>query len=485
MAPLRILLLSSEVAPFAKTGGLADVAAALTRYLARAGHEAKLCMPLYQSVQQSGFEFQPHPRLQGLRLAFGQRQYVFSVQTAKLPHSEVEVLFLHCPELFGRAGIYTWDRDEHVRFGLFSRAALEICQWLQWGPDVIHCNDWHSALTPLYLKTGYAWDRLFEHTHSVLTIHNIGYQGVFPAATVDELGFGAHRQLLHQGDLSQGKLNFLKTGAIYADALTTVSETYAREIQTADFGMGLQDLLRARSDSVIGIVNGVDYGEWDPATDTRIPQHFSRGDLSGKRACKQQLLARLGLTPTVQAPLFGIVSRLTAQKGFELLPEVLQRLLRQDLRLAVLGSGEERYESYFHWLHGAHPGKVAFRAGYDDELAHQIEAGSDLFLMPSLYEPCGLNQMYSLRYGTVPIVRRTGGLADTVEPFDPATGRGTGFLFDEFSQAALQDAIQLALRCFADRPRWQRLVQNGMARDFSWERQGRHYVDLYRRLSTR
>jgi starch synthase len=485
MTPLRILIVASEAAPFAKTGGLADVASALTRALAAAGHDVKLLMPAYARVVRGKWRLQQHPKLQGMRLHFAGRDYSFSIATTPLPQSKAEVYLVQSNEFFGRDGIYTWDRDEHLRFGMLSRAALEICQWLSWAPDVLHCNDWHTALAPLYLKAGYSWDKLFARTKSVLTIHNIGYQGVFPADTLHELGFSDHAQLLHQDDLRAGKLNFLKTGVIYADALTTVSETYAREIQTQDYGMGLQDLLRARSDSIVGIVNGVDYAEWDPATDLRIPQRYSPKDLGGKRLCREQLLARLKLAPTKQAPVFGIVSRLTAQKGFELLPEVLPALLKSDVRLCVLGSGEERYEQYFHWLHGAYPGKVGFWAGYDEELAHWIEAGSDFFLMPSLYEPCGLNQMYSLRYGTVPIVRKTGGLADTVEPFDPATKRGTGFWFEEFSARALEGALRRALECYQDPDAWRALQQNGMARDFSWERQVKRYLELYGRLGAR
>jgi starch synthase len=482
---MRILLVSAEVSPFAKTGGLADVAAALARYLAGHGHDVKVLMPFYGPVQRGRFDFRPHARLSGMKLRFGAREYAYSVVTTRLPKSAAEVLFLSSPELFGREGIYTWDRDEHVRFGFLARAALELCQWLQWAPDVLHCNDWHTGLVPLYLKAAYAWDRLFERTRSVLTIHNIGYQGVFAADALHELGLGAHAHLLHQGDLSEGKLNFLKTGVIYADALTTVSETYAREIQTQDLGMGLQDLLRARADSIVGIVNGVDYSEWDPAHDIKIPQRYSPQDLGGKRICRAQLLARMKLAPSPTAPVLGIVSRLTAQKGFELLPEVLPGLLREDVRLCVLGSGEERYEKYFHWLHGANPGQVSFWAGYDDELAHWIEAGADLFVMPSLYEPCGLNQMYSLRYGTVPVVRKTGGLADTVEPFDRATRRGTGFLFEEFAPRALDDALRRGLECHRDPDAWGALQQNGMAKDFSWERQGMRYVELYGRLGAR
>jgi starch synthase len=485
--PLRILIVAAEVAPFAKSGGLADVAASLTRYLVRQGHDVKLLMPFYGSVQRGRWDFRPHAKLSGMRLGFGSRDVSYSVVTTKLPKSAADVLFLHANELYGREGIYTWDRDEHVRFGFLARAALEICQWLQWSPDVVHCNDWHTALAPLYLKSAYTWDRLFERTRTVLTIHNIGYQGVFAADTLHELGFGQHAHLLHQGDLSEGKLNFLKTGVIYADALTTVSETYAREIQTRDFGMGLAELLRSRADAVVGIVNGIDYDEWDPSHDIKIPQRYSRDDLGGKRVCRERLLARMRLAPSSNggAPVFGIVSRLTAQKGFELLPEVLPGLLRSDVRLCVLGSGEERYEQYFHWLHGAHPGKVSFWAGYDDELSHWIEAGSDFFLMPSLYEPCGLNQMYSLRYGTAPIVRKTGGLADTVEPFDKRTKRGTGFLFDDFTAGALDGAIRYGLECYRDADAWRALQHNGMEKDFSWEREGKLYVELYGRLSAR
>ena len=249
--------------------------------------------------------------------------------------------------------------------------------------------------------------------------------------------------------------------------------------------MGLQDMLRARRDSLIGIVNGVDYDEWDPARDGRIPQRYSPKELDGKRVCRRKLLARMKLAPSESAPVFGIVSRLTAQKGFELLPEILPTLLKHDVRLCVLGSGEERYEQYFHHLHAAHPGKVSFWSGYDDELAHWIEAGADLFLMPSLYEPCGLNQMYSLRYGTVPIVRRTGGLADTVEPFERATRRGTGFLFEEFTAKALASTVRDALECWEDKDAWRQLMSNGMAKDFSWARQSRQYVELYGRIAGR
>ena len=405
------------------------------------------------------------------------------MSTAKLPKSKLDVYFVRCPDLYDREGIYTQDEDEHLRFALLSRAALDMCQWTQWAPDIVHCNDWHTALMPLYLKTLYAWDKLFARTRTVLTIHNIGYQGVVGSDKLGELGLESEKRFLYQEDLDEGRVNFLKTGILYAHALTTVSVTYAREIQGDELGMGLDALLRKRSDSLFGIVNGVDYDEWNPKSDKLIPHRFNERDLRGKEANKQALCEKFGLEFDARAPLIGVVSRLTAQKGFELLPDILPVLLhRDDVRLVVLGNGEERYENYFNWLAGAFPKKVAFQAGFDNPLAHWIEAASDMFLMPSRYEPCGLNQMYSLRYGTVPIVRRTGGLADTVAPWNAQTREGTGFLFDEFTPEALLEAVRRALAAWRDDGAWSQLMQNGMARDFSWEHQVDEYIALYRKL---
>ncbi len=480
---LKILVVSSEITPFAKTGGLADVAAAISRYLGREGHDVRLMMPLYRRVSEGGWALEPHEHLRDVQLEFGGRSFAFSVKTAALPDSDVRVMLLDCPELYDRDGPYTSDADEHLRFALLSRACLTMCQWTGWAPDIVHCNDWHTALTPLYLKAGYDWDALFARTKTVLTIHNIGYQGVFPADTADALGLADHRGLLHQDSLAAGKINFLETGILYADALTTVSETYAREIQTAEYGMGLEGLLQARAESLVGIVNGVDYGEWDPSIDTLIARQFGPGDREGKRANKAALLDEFGLDVASDAPIFGVISRLTSQKGFELLPDILPVLLREyDMHFIALGSGDEKYERYFQWLRDQFPNRVGFYRGYNNRLSHLIEAGSDAFVMPSRYEPCGLNQMYSLRYGTVPIVRRVGGLADTVQDYDPVTGEGTGFVFDDFHSQALLHAMRRALACYRDRHAWLRLSERGMRQDFSWERQGRHYVDLYRRL---
>jgi starch synthase len=329
----------------------------------------------------------------------------------------------------------------------------------------------------------YAWDRLFAGTRTVLTLHNNAYQGNFPTSVVGDLQLGNEIRYFHQDHWREGKLSFLETGILYATALTTVSRTYAQEIQGDELGMGLQDMLRARNDHLFGILNGVDADEWNPAKDTLIPHRFSAADLAGKARMRAALLQKAGLPPAEEGPVLGVVSRLTAQKGFDLLHDAMTVFLqREDLRMVVLGSGEKRFEEYFTWLVKNFPRKVAYKQGYDNELAHWIEAGADIFLMPSRYEPCGLNQMYSMAYGTVPVVRRTGGLADTVQPWDPRARTGTGFLFDAYDSQAFFEALQRALIAYRDAEQWSRLVQNGMAQDFSWEKQIQRYVDLYRRL---
>ncbi len=480
---MSILKLASEVAPFAKTGGLADVAGGLTRDLYRRGCDVRLWMPLYRRVREGDMPIELDSELGTVAFELGGRTWNFSIFRAALPKSEARIYLADCPELFDREDIYGGDRDEPLRFAAFSRCALEACERMSFYPDVIHCNDWHTSLVPLYFEAEYRVRRKWRGTRTVLTIHNIGYQGEYSSNHLDELGLGEHQGLLHQGDLQRGRINFLKTGVIYANALTTVSETYAREIQTPEYGMGLDDLLRSRADALIGIVNGVDYSEWDPRIDGLIHTNYSLDDLSGKQACKEDLLGSGGLKSEPAVPLFGIVSRLTAQKGFELLGQALSRLLdERELQLAVLGSGEAQYELFFQGLRNQYPEKVVFYAGYNNELAHQIEAGSDLFLMPSRYEPCGLNQMYSLRYGTPPIVRKTGGLADTVQPFDPRRGMGTGFVFEEFSADALYGSMEQALDVYADEDAWAKLVRNGMEADWSWDRQGARYLELYEGL---
>ena len=480
MAPFRILQLAAEVAPFAKTGGLGDVVAGLSRFLGRAGHDVRIFLPFYPSLASAADRYVPVDFIRDVPVQLGPRRFTYTARTTPLPGSDLNVYFIDCPPLFGHGGIYHGDVDDSLRFGLLSVAALECAQRMGWSPDVLHCHDWHTALAPVYLKAFFGWDQLFQRTRTVLTLHNLAFQGIVDRTRIVDLGLEKHAHLL---DLSPGYLNFLRNGILQADALTAVSRTFAREIQTPEQGFDLDGLLRARSDRLFGIVNGVDYGDWSPETDPNLFYHYSAADLSGKRNCKRALLREIGFDERTAAPVVGVVSRLTPQKGFDLCFESLPAFLSQrDLRLVVLGSGEPRYEEFFHALERRFPGKAWFYRGYNEKLAHQIEAGADIFLMPSKFEPCGLNQMYSLRYGTPPVVRKTGGLADTVEPFDPATGQGTGFVFEHFTSMGLGWALDLALNTYHQHAAWEKLMLNGMSRDFSWDVQGQEYVELYGRL---
>lgn len=480
---MRICLIASEAAPLAKTGGLADVAAALAKHLHRAGHDVRLYMPLYSRIDRSKLDLYPVEFLRDVPLELGTHRFRYSVLTAALPGSQAPVYLIDCPVLYARRGIYSADADEHLRFLALTRAALECSQRMGWSPDILHCNDWHTAFGPLFLKAMYEWDRLFKTTRSVLTIHNIGYQGIFPAHAAGDLGLGPRANLLHQDDLRAGRVNSLKHGIIYADAITTVSPTYAREIRTDQYGMGLQDVLRARTETMIGILNGVDYDEWDPRRDRYLPKHFDPDSLDVKGELKRQFAERLQLSLGERTALAGIITRMTVQKGLELLFDALpSALAKRDLALVALGSGDAHYERFFMQLQRQFPGRVLYHRGFSDELAHWIEAASDMFLMPSLYEPCGLNQMYSLRYGTVPIVRRTGGLADSVELYEPSTRQGTGILFNDFNGTAMSWALNVALDLYAQPEHWRQMVLNGMRKDFSWDRRGAEYVALYERL---
>ncbi len=480
---LSVCVISSEAVPLSKTGGLADVSAALTKYLHAAGHDVRLFTPLYASIDRAKYPMRALDGLQNIDLDVGPHRYRVSFSETRLPGSDAPVYLVDCPVLFARPTLYTTDPDEHLRFLAFTRAAFACCQHLKWSPRILHCNDWHTAFAPLLLKASYDWDALFHGTRSVLTIHNIGYQGTFNAASVGDLALGARSYLLHQDDLRAGRINPLRHGIMYADAVTTVSPTHAREICTDQYGMGLQDSLRARGKALIGILNGVDYDEWDPRHDRYLPKHFDASTLEVKSELKQELLRRLGLPVRPTIPLAGIVSRLASQKGIDLMFESLPQVLEwRDLAFIALGSGDARYETFLTELAQRFPGRVAYRKGYDDELAHWIEAASDMFLMPSLYEPSGLNQMYSLRYGTVPIVRNTGGLADSVENYDPMSGLGTGIVFNDFDSEALEWGINMALDLYAEPEQWLRMVRNGMARDFSWQHQGAEYVRLYESL---
>jgi starch synthase len=482
--PFKVCQVAAEVTPFAKTGGLGDVVAGLSRFLGKSGHDARIFLPFYAQIARRGEDFVPVDFIQDVPLAMGRWNFTFSARSCPLPGSDVSVYFIDCPELFGQEGIYHGDWADWLRFAVLTRATLECCQRMGWGPDVIHCHDWHTAFAPIFLKALFNWDRLFDRTRTVLTVHNLAFQGLAASEAVGDLGLAPHAHWLDGADLAAGLLNVMKTGLLHADAITAVSRTFAREIQTPGQGFGLDGLLRARSNRLVGIVNGVDYGEWDPETDPHLFYHYSAGDLTGKRNCKRELLREIGFDERTAAPLVGIVSRLTPQKGFDLCFEALPAFLaHRDMRLVALGSGEPRYEEFFQSLEKRFPGKAWFYRGFHEKLAHRIEAGADIFLMPSRFEPCGLNQMYSLRYGTPPVVHKTGGLADTVEPCDAAAGSGTGFVFEHFTADGLAWALDQALSTYRSHPAWERLIANGMAKDFSWDVQGREYVELYGRLA--
>jgi starch synthase len=482
-APLKLCILSSEFVPYAKTGGLADVSGALIANLAAVGHSVCAFMPLYRSVRRDFPGLAPVPDVQRVAVSIGDTEYWFSLLTARYPGTGAAMYFVDCPALFDRDSLYTNDPDEHRRFLLLTRAAIEGCRRLQIAPDIFHCNDWHTAFLPLFLKTLYRADPLLARCKSLLTIHNIGYQGVISSAAAPDLGLGADWSLLDQGDIARSVINPLKTGIKYADRVSTVSPTYAREICDSPLGMGMQAALRERKDRVAGILNGVDYREWDPRHDPHLSAHFSPQDLRGKLINKEMLLATLDLKMATSQPLIGMVTRLAEQKGIDLLFESLPDLLQsRSFGLAVLGSGDPQYAAFFQNLAQRFPDRVSYRSGFDEPLAHLIEAGSDVFLMPSRYEPCGLNQMYSLRYGTIPIVRNTGGLADSVQHFDPSTGRGTGCVFNDYDVPAVRWAVNTVLDWRADPRSWLPLMKNAMAKDFSWGRQIKEYESLYRGL---
>lgn len=537
---MRILFVSSECAPFAKTGGLGDVSAALPKALAKEGHDVRVVIPCYRRVWESGF-YAP-TLFERLEVNIGGRKVPFEVFEAHLDaksdgsrggrppgentaesassgkkkasakgakaagkkrakdrakdeasapvsssndeaSTKVPVYLVHCPALYDRPGIYTQDSDEHVRFALLNWAALRIAQQLGFAPDIVHANDWQTGLLPLLLKRNFSWDRLFANTRTVFTIHNIGHQGTFGANVLSEIGMANERDAFHQERLAEGHLSFMLTGLQYADAITTVSPTYAHEIQTPQHGVGLDGFLRARSNVLRGILNGIDEDEWNPATDPHIEKNYSIDTLDDKEENKRALCQAMRIPYRKHAPVIGIVSRLAWQKGFDLCFESLPTLLGgRDAQLVVLGSGEAKYEEFFRALARRAPDQVAFKNGFSEPMAHAIEAGADLFLMPSRYEPCGLNQMYSCRYGTAPIVHRTGGLADTVQQFNPQTGEGNGFVFDYFDSTGLTWALFHAVDTFHHRETFAQVQRNGMGGEFGWKARVAEYEGLYRAL---
>jgi starch synthase len=477
---LRVVIVAPEVVPFAKTGGLADVAGALPVALAQLGHQVSVIMPRYPTVEHAVRSLEKvHDRL---AVPMGSQTEEGAVWSAKLT-SRIPVYFIEHQAYFQRDALYTTADGDYPdnarRFAFFAKAALEACQALKLQPDIIHCHDWQAGLIPAYLKTTLQHDPAWASTASLLTIHNIAYQGLFPPDVMEFVQLPSYTYS-PEGLEFYGRVNYLKAGIVYADLINTVSRRYSQEIQTPQFGCGLEGILRYRAQDVSGILNGIDDREWNPARDRLIAARYSEADPSGKRVCKRDLLEAFGLSADwMNAPVVGMISRLIDQKGFDLIESAIHRMMALDLGLVVLGIGEARYEEFLHQMRERYTGKVGVTIGFDNVLAHKIEAGSDIFLMPSRYEPCGLNQMYSLRYGTVPVVRATGGLDDTVEAYEAAPERGNGFKFEPHDAEALLATLQRALALYRDRAAWGRLMQRGMQADFSWLRSAQAYADLY------
>lgn len=490
---LKVLLVSPEAVPFVKTGGLADVAGALPLEIARLGHEVRLVIPRYRTINGTVHEFHERgplrvPMDSGIVEAVIEEGVLVNERRGTV---RVPVFAIRYDPYFDRKGLYQEGGADYPdnldRFAFFSRAVMELMrtfgQQSGWVPDLLHAHDWQTALCPVYLRTLYAaWPQL-QRVSTLLTLHNLGFQGIFPASAYPKTGLPP--ALYASGALELfGSLNLLKGGLIFADFLNTVSPTYSREIQTADLGFGLEGVIRERRDRLVGLVNGIDTELWDPSMDPHLPFHYSARDLSGKSRCKAQLQQEMKL-PVRDVPVLGIVSRLTSQKGLDLVADIVPALMELDPQLILLGTGDPSYEAWFRTLHDRYPNKLGLRIGFDEGLAHRIQAGGDMLFMPSRYEPCGLSQLYSLRYGTVPIVRRTGGLADTVVPYSPTAaraGQATGFLFEEATPEALFMAVSLAFRVYKDKEEWLSLIQAGMATDVSWATSARAYVDLYRKM---
>ena len=472
---MRILFVASEGLPFSKTGGLADVVEALPKALVARGNEVAVVLPRYRGTQTSAVV------IPSLTVPLGNRLRFPAIVDGTLLNG-VRYFFVDDPASFDRDGFYGGAAgdypDNAERYSEFCRAAIEIAKHV-WPTDVFHCHDWQTALLPVLLRTSYGDDPVVKDLPVVFTIHNMGYHGQFrrdvlPRAGIPELVF-------NPGALEfYGDVNFLKGGLVYSDYLTTVSPRYAQEIQTPEFGYGLDGVVRGRSDRVVGILNGVDYTAWNPAKDSFIAAKYSAKDLSGKQVCKQDLLQTFGLAnDNPHRAVLGIVSRFADQKGFDLIADRAHEMLHEDVMVVVLGTGDRRYEDLFRALANAYPGRVGVKFAYDNAIAHKIEAGADIFLMPSRYEPCGLNQIYSLKYGTVPVVRATGGLDDTVENFDVEHGTGTGFKFSEYTGAAFLYAVKQALQHYADERIWKRIQLNGMVKDFSWKTPAAEYAKIY------
>ncbi len=476
---LKILFAASEVAPFAKTGGLADVAGSLPLALKDLGHDVRVVMPYYQSVRDGGFLVS---KLEAdIAVPMGDRIVRAAILEGRLDR-RVPVYFLEHNDYYQREELYRTKHgdypDNAERFLFFSKAILDIPGKTDFIPDIFHCNDWQTGLAPLLLSYGHREDSRLAASRSVFTIHNMAYQGIFWHLDMPLLNLGWE---VFTPEILEfyGKINLLKAGLAGADLITTVSKKYAQEIQTQEFGCGLEGVLHARKKDLCGIVNGVDYDQWSPEKDNLIAQHYSPAEMRGKTACREDLLAHFGLNAEPHEPIVGMISRLADQKGLDLLAGALEAILDTGALLIVLGNGEEQYHAMLKNAQEHHPGHIGLHLGFDDSLAHKIEAGCDIFLMPSRFEPCGLNQMYSMKYGTIPLVHATGGLDDTVRDYNAATGEGNGFKFSEYNVQSLLSKFSEAMQVFKQPSAWRKLMQNAMACDYSWHHSATEYEKVY------
>jgi starch synthase len=479
---MRVVILASEVVPFAKTGGLADVAGALPKFLGPLGVETKVILPLYRETRKKGLPLRPIAR--NIEMDWTGKKENFSVWEQE--EGPASFLLIEKDEFFDRDYLYGTPKgdfpDNAERFAFFSKAALEAVRHLGFRPDVIHAHDWQAAIALALLRFVYAQDPFFTHTRSLFTIHNLAYHGVFEKDILGRIGLPD--SLFNMEDLEfYGRINYLKGGILYATAVNTVSRRYSEEIQTPEFGHRLDGLLRKRRDRLFGILNGADYADWNPATDKFIARPFDPTYLDGKKQCREDLLQAFSLQGIgEETPVVGMVSRLAGQKGFDILSEALEGIFKLGAALVILGTGEEVFQKSLSAAQKKHPRLFGLRLAFDEALSHKIYAGSDMFLIPSRYEPCGLTQMYSLRYGTVPVVRATGGLEDTIQEYDFSQGRGNGFKFDEYSASALLSSLQKAISIYRQKSRWRPLIQKAMSCDFSWDRSAREYLRLYQKL---
>jgi starch synthase len=481
---LKVLFLSPEIVPFAKTGGLADVAGALPPALRSLGAEVRLALPLYRTIREGGFDIKPI--IDSMEIPLGKDTLKAAVKESHLIEGipvyliEREDLYDR-PHLYGNASGDYYDNLE--RFSFYAHAVLRLMQAISFRPDIIHCHDWQTGLVPALLKGPYKDNKIFSKTSTVFTIHNLGYQGIFPSEKLASTGLSRDDFFHLEGLEFWGKVSLLKAGIMYSEAVTTVSPSYAGEILTREFGAGMEGVLQRRKDVLQGILNGIDYDVWNPEKDRHLPANYSPKEMTGKARCKTALLQETGLDSSILGkPLLGMITRLDAQKGLDLLVKILDDLLSMDLGLVLLGFGDEKIQQAIRDAAERFPGRVGLTTDFNEPLAHRIMAGADIFLIPSRYEPCGLTQMYALKYGTVPIVRATGGLKDTIVQFNIKTGKGNGFKFRPYKPASFLRAIRSAIKHFNNPEAWQQVVSNGMKEDFSWDRSARSYMRLYHSL---